>query len=92
VEETSKLKRLVSLDRDEGSGPEREVWESCTKTRVGGRERIVKARFVLLKSCRMFKADNAERENGMGEAASVRRLLEESLREDTRGGVVPVAS
>ena len=48
VDDTSRLKRFESEERKEGSGPEREVWESCTNTRVGGREEMVKARFVLL--------------------------------------------
>ena len=40
----------------------------------------------------MLKADKADRESSWGEAGSVIKLLEESLRDDTRGCVVSVAS
>jgi hypothetical protein len=47
VEETSRLKRFGWKKKD-GRGPDREVRESCTKTRVGGRDEMVNSSFVLL--------------------------------------------
>ena len=92
MEDTSRLNRLGSMEREGGRGPVRAVCESWMKTRVGGREDIVNVRAVLLKSWRMLKADNALRERVVGEAGLVRRPFDESLSDDTMGGVVPVAS
>jgi len=87
VEDTSKLKRLVREEREEGRGPEREVCESWTNTKEGGREEIVKARFVLLKSWRMVREDRVVREREIfGEFAFDTRLLEGRRMEDTSGG------
>jgi len=92
VEEASREKRLFRLEKDEGSGPEREVRESCTKTRERGRDEMVKAKFVLLYSCKMLMLDSAERERGNGDAMSEIKLLDGSLSDDTRRGVVSLAS